>query len=148
MLLYRKCSHTIFDLKFHIVWTTKYRKPILNAKRGMRTCELIREICRTNNVTIVKGHISKDHVHLFVSVPPQLSISKLTQLLKGKSSRKLLEEDKLLSKMYWGSHLWARGYFAVSSGTITDEAIMEYIKNQDEDLEKRGDEFTVSDAGL
>lgn len=146
MLLYRKGAHTVFDLKYHIVWTTKYRKPILIGRRGTRVRELIREICRTNNVTIVRGHISKDHVHLFLSVPPQLSVSKLTQLLKGKSSRKLLEEDKLLSKMYWGQHLWARGYFAVSSGTITDEAVMEYINNQDEDFEKRGDEFTVVDV--
>lgn len=148
MLLYRRGAHTVFDLKYHIVWVTKYRRPILNSKRGTRVRELIREICRTNNVTIVKGHVSKDHVHLFVSVPPQLSVSKLTQLLKGKSSRKLLDEDKQLNKMYWGAHLWARGYFAVSSGTITDEAVMEYIANQDEDMEKRGDEFTVSEVGL
>jgi putative transposase len=69
-------------------------------------------------------------------------------LLKGKTSRKLLQEDKQLNKIYWGQHLWARGYFAVSSGTITDESIIEYIKNQDEDEIKRGDDFTVSDLGL
>lgn len=148
MQLYRHGTHTVFDLKYHIVWATKYRKPILTTRRGMKVRELIREICRTNNVTIIRGHVSKDHVHLFVSVPPQLSISRLAQLLKGKTSRKLLQEDKQLNKIYWGSHLWARGYFAVSSGTITDESIIEYIKNQDEDEEKRGDEFTVSDLGL
>jgi putative transposase len=148
MLLYRKSSHTVFDLKYHIVWITKYRKPILNSKRALRARELIREICLAHSVQILKGHISKDHVHLLVSVPPQLSVSTLTQYLKGKTSRKLLQEDKQLSKLYWGEHLWARGYFAVSSGTITDEAIMEYIKNQDEDQEKRGDEFTIIDGGL
>jgi putative transposase len=148
MLLYRKGSHTVFDLKYHIVWVTKYRKPILNTKRAMRTRELIRELCLARSVTILKGHISKDHVHLLVSVPPQLSVSTLTQCLKGKSSRKFLQEDKQLSKLYWGQYLWARGYFAVSSGTITDEAIMEYIKHQDEDVEKRGDEFTIIDSGL
>ena len=148
MLLYRNGSHTVFDLKYHIVWITKYRKPILHTKRATRTRELIREICRAHNVDILKGHISKDHVHLLVSVPPQLSVSTLPQYLKGKTSRKLLQEDKQLSKLYWGQHLGARVYFAVSSGTITDEAIMEYIKNQDEDQEKRGDEFTIVDSGL
>lgn len=148
MLLYRKGSHTVFDIKYHIVWITKYRKPILNTKRAMRTRALIREICLAHSVEILKGHVSKDHVHLLVSVPPQLSVSTLTQYLKGKTSRKLLQEDKQLSKMYWGQHLWARGYFAVTSGTITDEAIMEYINNQDEDEEKRGDGFTVVDSGL
>ena len=148
MLLYRKGSHTIFDLKYHIVWITKYRKPILTTKRALRTRELIREICFAHSVDILKGHVSKDHVHLLVSVPPQLSVSTPTQYLKGKTSRKLLQEDKQLSKIYWGQHLWARGYFAVSSGTVTDEAIMEYIKHQDEDEEKRGDGFTIVDSGL
>jgi len=72
-----------------------------------------------------------------------LSISRFVQFLKGKSSRKLLQEDNQLNKQFWGQHLWARGYFAVSSGNITDEAIMEYIKHQDEDMEKRGDNFTI-----
>jgi len=143
MLLYRKGSHTVFDLKYHIVWTTKYRKPILTEKRGKRVRDLIREICQTHNVQILKGHVSKDHIHIFLSISPQLSVSKMTQYLKGKTSRKFLQEDKQLSKMYWGQHLWARGYFAVSSGTITDEAIMQYIEHQDEDQGKRGDNFTI-----
>ncbi|MCF7831916.1 MAG: IS200/IS605 family transposase [Candidatus Pacebacteria bacterium] len=143
MLNYRKGTHTLFDLKYHIVWCTKYRKPILNQKRGTRVRELVREICFSNNVQIIRGHISKDHIHIFVSIPPQLSISRFTQLVKGKTSRKLLQEDKTLSKLYWGSHLWARGYFATTSGTVTDETIMNYIENQDEDEEKRGDSFTI-----
>ena len=143
MLHYRKGSHTVFDLKYHIVWITKYRKPVLTTSRATKVRTLIREICTTNSVEIMRGHVSKDHVHILVSVPPQLSVSKLTQLLKGKTSRKLLQEDKTLNKQYWGNHLWARGYFAVSSGTITDEAIMHYIEQQDEDMDKRGDDFTI-----
>ena len=143
MQLYRRGSHTIYDLKYHLVWVTKYRKPILNTKRATRLRNLIREICLTHNIQIIKGHVSKEHVHIFVSVPPQISVSKIVQLLKGKTSRKLLQEDKQLSKQYYGQHLWARGFFSVSSGNITDEAIMEYITNQDEDLEKRGDDFNI-----
>ena len=107
MLNYRKGTHTLFDLKYHLVWITKYRKPILTNKRGMRLRTLIREICLTKQVQIIKGHISKDHIHLFVSIPPNISVSNLVQLLKGKTSRKLLQEDKPLSKLYWGSHLWS-----------------------------------------
>jgi putative transposase len=89
----------------------------------------------------MKGHVSKDHIHLFVSVPPTLSVSKLVQLVKGRSSRKLLQEDKNLQKQYWGQHLWARGYFVASSGNITDEMIKDYIENQD--IEK-DDDFRIS----
>ena len=143
MQLYRKTSHTIFDCTYHLVWTTKYRKPVLSGHVGYRVRDLIREIARTHNIQIIRGHVSKDHVHLFISAPPQLSISKLAQYLKGKTSRKLLQENKALSKQFWGQHLWGRGYFVVTSGSITDEMIMEYIQNQDEDHEKRGDQFTI-----
>ena len=86
-------------------------------------------------------YISQDPVHLFVLVPPHLAISKLVQNLKGKSSYKLLAENKQLAKAFWERHLWARGCFLDTPGNITDEAIMEYIQNQDENQGK--DEFTV-----
>lgn len=141
---YRKTSHTTYDCKYHIVWITKYRKKVLGGLVGKRVRELVREICKRNNVEILKGHVSKDHVHLFVSVPPHLAISKLVQYLKGKSSYKLMQENKQLSKLFWGRHLWARGYFVATSGNITDEVIMEYIKNQD-DNKNDTDEFTTVD---
>ena len=143
---YRKTSHTQFDIKFHLIWTTKYRKPVLTGKVGTRVRDLIREICTTYNIEILKGHVSKDHIHIFISSPPQISVSKIAQYLKGKTSRKLLQEFPTLNKIFWGQHLWGRGYYAVSSGNITDELIMEYIQNQDEDQEKRGDSFTIIDT--
>lgn len=91
---------------------------------------------------ILKGHVSVDHIDLFVSVPSYLSVSKLLQLLKGNSSRKLLSEFKSLSKQFWGRHLWGRGYFVASSGNVTDEVIMEYIKNQD--IENQDGYFEIS----
>ena len=145
MKLYRAGPHTVFDLKYHLVWTTKYKKPVLAGKLGVRARNLIREICNTLNVQIIRGHVSKDHVHMFISVPPQISISKLAQYLKGKTSRKLLMENKELNKRFWGRHFWSRGYFATTSGAITDEMIMKYIEEQDEDSDKRGDDFTILD---
>jgi len=140
---YRKTSHTTYDCKYHVVWITKYRKPVMIGLVGERVRELVRQICKGHDVEILKGHVSKDHVHLFVSVPPHLAISKLVQYLKGKSSYKLLQEDKQLSRMFWGRHLWGRGYFVATSGNITDEVVLEYIKNQDEDL--KDEDFTISE---
>ena len=143
MKLYRKGPHTIFDLKYHLVWTTKYKKPILEGRLGRRIRDLIREICDTHQIQIIRGHISKDHIHIFISMPPQISVSKIVQYIKGKTSRKILLENPNLNKRFWGKHFWSRGYFAASSGAITDEMIIDYIKYQDEDEEKRGDEFTI-----
>ena len=127
---YRKSSHTVYDLKYHLVWVTKYRKQVLRTDIAERVRELIREICKAKDVEIMKGHVSADHVHIFVSVPPHLSTSDLMQALKGKTSRKLLQEYKSLSRAFWGRHMWARGYFAASSGNVTDEVIMRYIEEQ------------------
>ena len=127
---YRKSSHTIYDIKYHIVWITKYRKPVVRGGMAERLRDLIREICKARDVEILKGHVSRDHVHVFLSVPPHLSVSQLVQSLKGKTSRKLLMEYKSLSRAFWGRHIWARGYFVASSGNVTDEVIMKYIEEQ------------------
>lgn len=97
---------------------------------GMRVRELIRQVCREMDVEILKGSVSKDHVHVFLSIPPKVTISRLVQRMKGFSSYKLLLEFKHLEKVFWGRHLWARGYFCVSSGEVTDEVIKLYIENQ------------------
>ena len=138
---YRKASHTTYDLKYHLVWITKYRKPLLRGPVAERTRELIREICRSHDVEILKGHVSKDHVHLFVSVPPQLSVSGLMKSLKGKSSRRLMQENASIRKQCWGQHVWARGYFAASSGNVTDEVIMKYIELQN--IEPEDGDFRI-----
>ena len=140
---YRKTSHTTYDCKYHIVWITKYRKKVMSGVIAERIRELLRQICKEKDVEIIKGHVSKDHIHLFVSVPPHLAVSKSVQSLKGKSSFKLLGENKELSKQFWGRHLWARGYFVATSGNVTDEVIMEYIKNQE--IKEGDDDFTISD---
>ena len=140
---YRKTSHSVYDLKYHFVWITKYRKPVLFGNVGTRLRDLIREICKTMDIEIIKGHVSKDHVHLFVSIPPYHSVSQVIGRIKGKTSRKLLNENRQLSKKFWGRHLWARGYFVASSGNVTDEVIAQYIELQDVAERARDDNFTI-----
>ena len=139
---YRKTSHSTYDLKYHIVWITKYRKKVLTGVIAEKCREIIREVCKANDVEIIKGHVSQDHVHLFVSVPPNIAISRLLQFLKGKSSHKMMFSFKELQKQFWGQHLWARGYFVCSSGNITDEVIMNYIENQD--ITEDNEDFKIS----
>jgi putative transposase len=141
---YRKASHSVYDLKYHIVWITKYRKSVLFGNVGIRVRELIREICKTMDVDIIKGHVSKDHVHLFVSISPYHSVSQIMGRIKGKTSRKLLSENRELAKKFWGRQLWARGYFVASSGNVTDEIIAQYIELQDvEERARYDDDFSV-----
>ena len=140
---YRRTAHTRFDLKYHFVWITKYRKKWLRADVAVRLRQLVRDICSELEVEILKGHVSRDHVHLFVSCPPHVSPSYLMQRIKGKSSRRLLQQFSHLNQACWGRHLWARGFFVASSGVITDEAILEYIRTQD--VTKEDGDFRVDD---
>ena len=122
-----------------MVWCTKYRKKVLKDDVGVRVRELCRQICSDMGVEILSGVVAKDHVHVLASIPPQVSVSKLIQKLKGKSSYKLQREFKSLRKQYWGQRMWARGYFACSTGNITDEMVKDYIENHAE----RDDDFHV-----
>ena len=88
----RKGSHTQYDIKYHIVWITKYRYKVLNGKIAYRLRELLRQGCEARRITIIKGSISKEHVHMLVSCPPNISVSDMMQYLKGRSSKKLQEE--------------------------------------------------------
>src|SRR5271168_4616754 len=100
MAEYRTSGHAVWDVKYHIVWITKYRYKVLRGEVAERARELIRQICASRGVTIVRGAVSSDHIHLLVEVPPQLAPSKLVQYLKGRSSRMLQDEFAHLSNRY------------------------------------------------
>ena len=89
---YRKSSHTIYDLRVHLVWITKYRYEALTKHVGLRAREIIRQICDAGDIRIIKGRVSKDHVHIYISYPPKLSVSEMVRIFKGRSSKKLREE--------------------------------------------------------
>jgi putative transposase len=139
---YRRGAHTVFEIHRHLVWITKYRRPALTGEVATRVRGLIRDICAQHEVKIMKGQVAKDHVHLFVSIPPQVTISRLLQWLKGKTAHPMLAAFPHLKKQFWGRHLWARGYFCCSSGNVTDEVVAKYIAEQnieqDEDFRVDG----------
>jgi putative transposase len=139
---YRRSSHSIYDLKYHVVFCTKYRYRVLTDQIANRARDLIKEICSSNYVDIVSGSMSPDHIHLLLSISPHMSISQVVQYIKGKSSRKLQQEFEILRKRYWGQHLWARGYFAVTVGNVNSADIQEYIENQE--IHHKTDDFKIS----
>ena len=133
MQYFKKTSHTKYDCTYHIIWITKYRYSVLVGDIAVKARDLIRRICEENHAEIIRGMVAKDHVHIYVSVPPYISISKLVQTLKGKSSRIIQQTFPELRKRYWGSHFWAIGYFVKTVGTVSDEMIKEYLENHDKD---------------
>ncbi len=138
---YRYGSHTKYKIEYHFVWVTKYRYQVLKGDVGLRVRELIRQTCEYLEIEILRGVISKDHVHLLISVPPTLSPAEVMRRIKGRSSTKLFQEFPHLKKRYWGQHFWARGYFCVTAGELTKEMIQEYLEHHFE--RKFDDNFDV-----
>jgi len=128
----RKGSHSVFELHVHLVWSTKYRYHVLRDDIQLRCRDLLRQSCDSMDVQILKGVVSKDHIHLHVSYPAKLSVSDLVKRLKGRSAKILLEEFAELKRRYYGGHLWGIGYGAWSTGNVTDELIQEYLDHHGE----------------
>lgn len=123
----RKSSHSIHQLQVHLVWITKYRYQVLQGDVQLRCRDLIKQTCNSLDIQILKGVVSKDHVHMHISYPPKLSVSEIVKRLKGRSGKLLLQEYPELKRRYWGGHFWGIGYGAWSIGNITEEMLKKYL---------------------
>ena len=131
MRRYKLGAHTKTDLKVHLIWIPKYRKRVLTGQVAIHARDILRQIALEHELDVISGKIANDHVHMFIGYRPTHNISKIMQWLNGINSHILLSEFAHLRKQFWGRHLWARGYLAVSSGNVTDEMIQQYIEDQE-----------------
>jgi putative transposase len=130
----RRTSHTVYDTKYHLVWTPKYRKWVLRGDIRDRVEELFREIGERHDIEIDTLEVAGDHVHLFVSFPPRLSISDVVATLKANSARVVFEEFPEAKREMHGGEFWENGYFARTVGDeVTTEVIRRYIEYHDEE---------------
>ena len=104
---------------------------------------LIIQICEAEDIEILKGVVSKDHVHLHIEYRPSQSVSDMVKKLKGRCSRKLQQEFPELNKRYWGRHFWAIGYGCWSTGNITDEMVNEYLEHHRNPRDNNESNFIV-----
>ena len=126
---HRAGSHSVHSLEVHPVWITKYRYHVLTGDIQLRCRDILRQVCNTLDIQILKGVVSKDRIHLHLSYPPGISISDTVKRLKGRSSRMLLQEFAELGRRYWGSHFWGIGYGSWSVGNITDELLQNCLNH-------------------
>jgi putative transposase len=136
---YKKLSHVVYKCEYHIVWVPKYRLRILKGSIKDLVENDIKMLCEWKSCEVQELNVQEDHIHLLVSVPPKISISKLMGTLKGKIAIKLFKSyPNLKKKPYWGNHFWARGYF-VSTVGLDEDMIKKYVKYQEKE-EKRVEE--------
>lgn len=104
-------SHTVYKIQYHFVFVAKYQYLVLKGDVGLKVRQLIRQTCQTFKVEILKGVVSKDHVHLLVSAQPNLAPSEIVRRIKGRSSNKVFECYPDLKKRYWGGYFGGEKLF-------------------------------------
>ena len=124
----------VFNINYHIVWSTKYRRKVLNIDIKRRLKEILIDVGKQKGFEIAEIEVgTKDHVHVFVSAIPKISISYIAKMMKGISGRLLLKEFPEISKELWNGELWNPSYYVETIGSISEEAIGQYIQNQEKE---------------
>ncbi|WP_037296213.1 IS200/IS605 family transposase [Roseobacter sp. AzwK-3b] len=125
---YNTGSHCVFYHRYHLVWSNKDRFKVLKDQVLLRVRDICRQVCHENEIDILRGVLSSDHVHMFVSVPPKLAISDLVRKMKGRSSHKVQREFPELRRRYWSRRFWGRGHFSTTNGAITEDIVLQYLE--------------------
>ena len=139
----RSDGHTVSRLTVHIVWSSKYRYTVLEGDIKSRCREILIQICESEDVDILKGVVSNNHIHMHIGYRPNQSISDLVKKLKGRTSRKLQQEFPKLQQRYWGRHFWAIGFGCWSTGNITDEMVNEYLEHHRNPNDNNNSDFIL-----
>ena len=128
-------SHTRWNCQYHIVFIPKYRKKVMYGKVRDDMREILRTLCQYKKVEIVAGAVCPDHVHMYVKIPPKLSISEFVGYLKGKSALMIHDRHPEMTNK-WNREFWARGYYVTTIGNVNEETIKKYIAEQSEESRK------------
>ena len=132
-MVFRRTAHAAYDTAYHLVWSPKYRKKVLEGGVGTRVAEMFKEIADSYDITIEEMEISSDHVHIFCSFPPRPSIAQVVTGFKSLSARAVFREFPQVKRQLWGGELWEDGYFARTVGDkVTAEVIRKYIRRHKE----------------
>ena len=135
-------THTRANCKYHIVFTPKYRRQIIYGQIKKDVGAILRELCKRKGITIIEATACKDHIHMYVEIPPKYAVSDVVGYLKGKSSLMIFDRHANLKYKYGNRHFWCRGYYVDTAGKNASR-IAEYIKNQLKE-DEMGEQLTIS----
>ncbi len=125
-----RSSHSVFDCRYHLVWTTKYRKRVLLNEQERVDCEgVLRRAAREYGMGIEALEVDVDHVHTYIQIPPQRSVGRAVGILKSVSARFMFKRYPYLKRKLWAGELWGDGYFARTVGDgVTAAMVKLYIE--------------------
>ena len=133
----RRSSHSVWDCRYHLVWATKRRRKALKFEGERAYCEkLLRRVAEKYDMFVAAIAVDEDHVHMYVEIPPQLSVGAAVRAFKSLSARYMLKRYPYLKRYFWAGPFWSPSYFVRSVGEgVTAETVRRYIKTHDEEGE-------------
>ena len=134
-------SHTKWDCKYHVIWIPKYRKKSIFWDLRQYLGEILRELAKQKECTVIEGHLMPDHVHILLSIPPKYSVAQVVGFIKGKSAIQIARNFQGRKKNFVGQNFWARGYYVSTVGKDED-AVRAYIQHQEKE-DKRLDQLKL-----
>ena len=141
-MVFRRTAHAAYDTAYHMVWSPKYRKRILEGALAKRVEQMFKEIANSYDITIDEMEVSPDHVHIFCSFPPRYSIAQVVTRFKNLSARAVFREFPEVKRKLWGGEFWEDGYFVRTVGDkVTAEVIRKYIQRHKEAEDRQIDLF-------
>ena len=128
-IIYKR--NCVFQVAYHVIWCTKYRKQILVEKMADYVKNLLNKICEEYNWPVITVEVQPDHIHLFLTIPPAIAVANAIKILKGTTARKLFLEFPQLKNGLWGGHLWSPSYYVGTAGNVSAETIQRYIERSE-----------------
>ena len=125
-------AHTRWNCTYHIVFIPKYRRKVMYGEVKRDIAEILKKLCEMKQIHLIEGKVCKDHVHMYVAIPPKLSVSEVMSYIKGKSSLMIFDRHPEFRQGWGGRHIRARGYYVTTVDSVNESTIVEYIKNQEE----------------
>jgi putative transposase len=126
----KSLSHTKWKCQYHIVFIPKYRRKIMYGKLKAEIREILIRLCKYKRIEIVEGAVCKDHVHMLLSIPPKHSVSEVMGYLKGRSALQIFDKFPEY-KSNWNKEFWAKGYYVVTVGDLSEKLTRKYIEEQE-----------------
>lgn len=124
-------THTKYNCTYHIVFVPKYRRKVMYGQLKQEIGQILSTVCKITGIQLIKGGVCPGHVHMYISIPPKMSLSTVMSKLKGKSALMIFDRHPEYRDKY-GRHFWARGYYAETVGQVNEDTIMKYIEEQKE----------------
>lgn len=138
---YIRTRHSVYRLTYHLVFVTKWRKPVITDEIGDFMVETARRLCLGYGGELIEGETDRDHIHLLVSLPPSKNLTDVVRSLKTQLSKEVHaapEYDRVVKRYLFGdAPLWSPSYFAATTGSVSLDTVKQYIENQRTDEHKR-----------